>query len=168
MRITLLLLMAIVSSAGCSGTLPPKQSTPMEHYTKLVVRDINWEETALSEISHEDMITFVASQNRLSNVFRSEFAKYITEINFFDTVLYGDAQADAGTLILLPKIYTLKVGTYMPGGSYTGLLITRDGKHVAVYTAERRLKSGSSAMDSIEKLVRELGEDAASELPYAR
>jgi len=164
----MLLLLVCISCAGCSSNLPVKQITPMAGYNKLLVRNINWNETALSEISAKDQQTFMNSRDRLAGLFRAEFAKYIQGINFFDSVTYGDAQPETDTLILEPKIYTIKAGNYMPGGSYTGLLFTSTGKLVGKYTSERRLSSGSNPMDVIEKLVVELAEDAASRLPYAQ
>ena len=165
----LIFIFAVIAVAGCSG-IPLKNSTPMAKYNKLIVRNINWNETAISEIEGDDMKEYVASQPGLGEIFRAEFDKYIKEIRFFDKVIYGDAQADADTLILEPKIYTLKPRGYMPGASYTGLLKTADGKLIGKYTAERRLNQtiGSHSKGNIESLISELGEDAASRLPYAQ
>ena len=169
MRKVLLLMLSIVAFAGCSG-IPVKNSTSMANYNKLIVRNINWNETAISEITDEGMKEYIALQPKLSEIFRAEFEKYIRETHFFDKVSYGDAPADTETLILEPKVYTLKPTGFMPGATYTGLLLTADGKLVGKYTEERRLNQahGSKTMENIENLVRELGEDAASRLPYAR
>jgi len=164
----LLLIFSFAALAGCAG--PMKNSTPMANYSKLIVRNINWNETAVSEITAEGMTQYINAQPRLAEMFRSEFEKYINGMHFFDKVIYGDAPADAETLILEPKIYTLKPTGFMPGATYTGLLLTADGKLVGKYTEERRLNQGhgSKTMENLENLVRELGEDAASRLPYAR
>ena len=163
-----LFIMTIAFFAGCAG--PMKNSTPMANYSKLIVRNINWNETAVSEITADGMKQYIEAQPRLAEMFRAEFEKYIKKLNFFDKVNYGDAPADADTLILEPKIYTLKPTGFMPGATYTGLLLTADGKLVGKYTEERRLNQGhgSKTMENIENLVRELGEDAASRLPFAR
>lgn len=155
--------------AGCAAA-PAKDSTPLAAFNKLIVRDINWKETAVSEIEGKDLKEYIAAQPRLSEIFQKEFGKYIGDIRFFGTVTYGDAPADADTLILEPKIYTLKPGGFMPGADYTGLLKTSDGRLVGKYTYERRLNQAHSSkvMENIEELVTELGEDAASRLPYAR
>jgi len=165
----LLFMFAIVVFAGCSG-IPIKSSTPMANYHMLIVRNINWNETAISDITDDSMKEYIAAQPRLAELFRAEFEKYIREIGFFDKVVYGDAPADVDTLILEPKIYTLKPGGFMPGATYTGLLKTADGRLVGKYTAERRLNQSNDAntLENIEKLIKELGEDAASRLPYAR
>lgn len=165
----LFLMLSIAAFAGCS-IMPVKNSTPMAKYNKLIVRNINWNETAISEITVDGMKEYIASQPRLAEMFRAEFEKYIRDMRFFDKVIYGDAPADADTLILEPKIYNLKPGGFMPGATYTGLLKTVDGRLLGKYTEERRINQahGSKTMENIENLVRELGEDAASRLPYAR
>jgi hypothetical protein len=164
----LLLVLSVVVFAGCVG--PMKNSTPMANYNKLIVRNINWKETAISEVTEDGVKEYVAAQPRLAEMFRAEFEKYINGMHFFDKVIYGDATADADTLILEPKIYNLKPGGFMPGATYTGLLLTADGRLVGKYTEERRINQarGSKTMQNIEKLVTELGEDAASRLPFAR
>jgi hypothetical protein len=164
----LLLMLSVAVFAGCIG--PMKNSTPMANYNKLIVRNINWNETAVSEVNEDGMKEYIASQPRLAEMFRAAFEKYIGGIHFFDKVIYGDAPADADTLILEPKIYNLKPGGFMPGATYTGLLLSADGRLVGKYTEERRINQGhgSKTMENIEKLVTELGEDAASRLPYAR
>lgn len=163
-----LLMLSIAVYAGCA--VPMKNSTPMANYNKLIVRNINWNETAVSEITVDGMKEYIAAQPRLAEIFHAEFEKYIREIRFFDKILYGDAPTDADTLILEPKIYTLKPNGYTPGASYTGILKTADGRLVGKYTAERRLMQtiGSHTKENIESLITELGEDAASRLPYAR
>lgn len=162
----MLRVLLVVAIAGCGG-MPVKSDTPMANFHHLIVRNINWNETAVSELTGEEMKEFIASQPRLAELFRAVFEQYVKELGFFDTITFGEAGADADTLILEPKIYTLKPGGFMPGASYTGLLKTLDGKMVARYTAERRV-SGTGKMGNIEKLVRELAEDAAYRLPYAR
>ena len=165
----LFIMLFVFSLAGCAA-VPAKNSTPLAAFNKLIVRDINWKETAVSEIEGNDMKEYIAAQPRLGEIFRKEFGKNIGEIRFFDSVTYGDAPVDADTLILEPKIYTLKPGGFMPGADYTGLLKTSDGRLVGKYTYERRLNQApsSKSMENIEELVAELGEDAASRLPYAR
>jgi hypothetical protein len=169
MRKAILLMLSIFAFSGCSS-IPVKNSTPMANYNKLIVRNINWNETAVSELEGDGMKEFIASQPRLAEMFRAEFEKHIREIRFFDKITYGDNPADVDTLILEPKIYTLKPGGFMPGASYTGLLKTADGRRVGKYEAERRLNQnfGSHTLENIEKLIAELGEDAASRLPYAK
>jgi len=162
----LFLMLVIVVFAGCSA-IPVKSSTPMANYNKLIVRSINWNETAISDMNADDVKEYIASQHRLAELFQEIFERYAKETGFFEAISYGDVQADAETLILEPKIYTLKPSGYMPGASYTGLLKTKDGKQVGKYTAERRV-SGTNAMNTIEKLVKELAEDAGSKLPYAQ
>ncbi len=167
----LILVAVVIACAGCSS-IPAKSSTLMANYHKLIVRDINWKETATSEIPPDQMKEFIASQSELEGVFRAVFDRYVREIGYFDTIAYGSAQADSDTLVLIPKIYTLKPSGFMPGASYTGLLMSADGKLIGKYTEERRLSSSSSSPDKIKenakKLIMELAEDAASRLPYAR
>ena len=165
-RIYLLFLFILASCAG----MPLKSATPMAPYSKLMVRDVNWKETALSELGEKETGEFIAAQPVLTAKFRNEFAKYITMTGFFDKVSYGNASADSDTLVLEPKIYTMKAGGFMPGASYTGMLTSSDGRRVATYTAERRLNrnDNSGRLENIEQLVTELAEDAASMLPFAR
>ncbi len=167
----LLFIVIIIAITGCSS-MPVKSNTPMAPYHRLVVRDIDWGETAISEMAGDEMNRFIAAQPRLSELFRRKFDEYIREIRFFDSVTYGNAQADKYTVILMPKIYTLKPSGYMPGATYTGLLMTADGKLIGRYSEERRLGGSGSdpekVMGNIEKLIEELAEDAASRLPYAQ
>ena len=167
----LVLMMAVLACAGCSS-MPVKSSTPMAPYKKLIVRDINWTETATSEIAGDQMKEFISAQPMLNELFRTEFDKYIRENGVFETVTYGNAKPDSDTLILVPKIYTLRPGGFMPGASYTGLLMSADGKLIGKYTEERRLNDSNAGPDkmkgNIEKLIKELAEDAASRLLYAR
>ena len=164
-----LYMLFLFSVAGC-GAIPAKNDTPMAAFNRLIVRDVNWKETAVSEIEGNDMTEYIASQPGLSKLFREVFGKYIGEVRYFNQVAYGDAIPDGDTLVLEPKIYTLKPCGFMPGATYTGLLKTADGRLLATYVAERRLNQQrcSNAKDNIEKLVTELAEDAASRLPYAR
>ncbi len=163
----LLFMLALIVFTGCS-TIPAKNTTLLAKYNKLLVRNINWNETAISELAGDGMNEYIASQPRLNELFRVEFGNNISQTGLFDKVSYGDGQADADTLVLEPKIYTLKAGGYMPGASYTGLLKTADGKLVGKYAEERRTRSGSNPQDTIERLIKELAEDAASKLPFAR
>ena len=167
----LMLMASAILCIGCSS-MPVKSATPMAQYSTLIVRDINWKETAISELAGEQLKDFVAAQPRLNELFRSEFDKYMKDMGFFETITYGNAPAGPDALILLPKIYTLKPGGFMPGASYVGLLMSGDGRLIAKYGEERRLNSSGSAPEkavgNIEKLIRELAEDAASRLPYAR
>lgn len=163
--ILLILLFSLV--LGCAE-LPAKSNTPLAPFKKLLVRDINWKETAVSEIEGDNLKEYLAAQPRLSALFRTEFGKYIKDIHFFEQVDYGDGPADAETIILEPKIYTIKADSCMPGADYTGLLKTADGRLVGKYTSERRIYIDSKPIANIEKLIGELAEDAASLLPYAR
>lgn len=164
----LILMAAVIACVGCSS-VPVKSTTPKARYKKLIVRDINWKETATSEIAGDQMKEFISSQPRLNELFRSVFDRYIRAVGVFDAVTYGDAQPDSDTLVLVPKIYTLKPGGFMPGASYTGLLVSSDGRLIGKYTEERRLGgSGAGAEEikgNIEKLIKELAEDAATRLP---
>ena len=81
----LIFMLAIAAVAGCSS-IPVKSTTPMAKYHKLIVRNINWNETATSDITGDAMKEFVAAQPRLDMVFRAEFGKYIKETGFFDTI----------------------------------------------------------------------------------
>lgn len=167
---TLILIVAVLACAGCSS-MAVNSSNLKAQYKKLIVRDINWKETATSEITGDQMKEFISSQPMLNELFRAEFDKNIRKIGIFDAVAYGNAQPDSDTLTMVPKIYTLKPTGFMPGASFTGFLLSADGKLVGTYSEERRLSSSSSDPEkikgNIEKLVRELAEDAASKLPYA-
>lgn len=167
----LILIVAVITCFGCSS-VPINSSKPKAHYKKLIVRDINWKETATSEISVDQMKGFTSSQPMLNELFHTEFDKNIKWVGVFDAIAYGNAMPDSDTLILVPKINTLKPNGFMPGASFTGLLLSADGKLIGTYSEERRLNSSSSDPEkikgNIEKLVRELAEDAASMLPYAR
>lgn len=171
MRKLIIYIAVIIACAGCSS-MPISSSKLTGHYNKLIVRDINWKETATSEIPDEQMKEFISSQFTLNELFLTEFDKYIKKVGTFDTIAYGNVQPDAETLILVPKIYTLKPVGFMPGASFTGLLLSADGKLIDKYSEERRIHSSSSNPEkikgNIEKLVKELAEDAASKLPYAR
>jgi hypothetical protein len=165
----LVLLAAMLACAGCTR-VPVKSSTPLAHYNRLIVRDINWKETATSEISGDQLREFNAAQPALNELFRTEFDRHVRTLGFFDAITYGNVQPEAGTLVLVPKIYTLKPGGFMPGASYTGLLMSPGGKLLAKCTEERRLNDSNAGpekmRENVEKLVRELAEDAASRLPF--
>jgi hypothetical protein len=171
MRKILILIVAVIACAGCSS-IPTNSSKSKVQYKKLIVRDINWKETATSEIAGDQLKEFISAQPMLNELFRTEFDKYIKEVGVFDSIAYGNAQPDSDTLILVPKIYTLKPDGFMPGATFTGLLLSADGKLIGTYSEERRLNSSGSNPEkvkgNIEKLVKELAEDAASKLPYAR
>jgi len=158
--------------SGCAG-MPAKQDTPMASYNNLIVRPINWSETVTDKISGEEAKTFAAAQPQLSQIFQSEFDKYIVETGYFASVKQSsDACTDASALVLEPKIATLDPGIrWVIGGiaSYQGVLKTCEGKVVAKYSASRKVGRPvySTMMGSIETLVKELGEDAASKLPEA-
>lgn len=166
----LIFIVAVLACVSCSS-MAVNSSKPRAQYKKLIVRDINWKETATSEITGDQMKEFISSQPMLSELFRSEFDKNIRKIGVFDVVAYGNAHPDSDTLTLVPKIYTLKPIGFMPGASFTGFLLSADGKLIGTYSEERRLNSRSSDPEkikgNIEELVRELAEDAASKLPYA-
>jgi hypothetical protein len=167
----LILIAAVLACIGCSS-MAANVSKPKAQYKKLIVRDINWKETATSEITGDQMKEFISLQPMLNELFRTEFDKNIREIGVFGAVTYGNAQPDSDTLTLVPKIYTLKPIGFMPGASFTGFLLSADGKLIGTYSEERRLNSSSSDPEkikgNIETLIRELAEDAASRLPYAR
>lgn len=167
MRKILILFVAVFACVGCSS-MAVNSNKPKVHYKKLIVRDINWKETATSDIPGDQMKEFIASQPMLNEMFHAEFDKHIKKIDAFDVVAYGNAQPDSDTLILVPKIYTLKPIGFMPGASFTGFLLSADGRLVGRYSEERRLNSSSSDPEkirgNIEILVRELAEDAASNL----
>jgi hypothetical protein len=166
----LILVVAVLACAGCSS-MAVNSSGPKAHYKKLIVRDINWKETATSEITGDQLKGFISSQPMLNELFRTEFDKNIRKIGVFDSVAYGNTQPDSDTLTLVPKIYTLKPIGFMPGASFTGFLLSADGELIRTYSEERRLNSSSTDPENIkaniEKLIRELAEDAASNLPYA-
>ncbi len=162
MKKILFFILFVFVCAGCS-------SVPKAKYSKLIVRDINWKETATSEIEGEQMKEFIASQPMLNKLFQTEFDNYIRGRVTFESIAYGNAQADSNTLIMVPKIYTLKPGGYMPGASFTGFLLSADGKLLGTYSEERRLGTSGDKdkiKGNIEKLIKELAEDAASRLPY--
>lgn len=152
--------------------MPIDNAIPKGMYKKLIVRNINWNETSTSEIAGEQMREFIASQTRLNELFRSEFDNYIKKTSIFNSVSYGDSAPDPDTLIMIPKIYTLKPTGFMPGASFTGFLVSPDGKLIRTYSEERRLNDSRSDPElvrgNIEKLIRELAEDAASNFPCAR
>ena len=166
----LILIVTVFACTGC-GSVAVNSSTPATNYKNLIVRDINWKETATCDITGDQMKEFISSQPMLNELFRAEFDKNIRKTGVFDAVVYGNALPDSVTLTLVPKIYTLKPIGFMPGASFTGFLLSADGKLIGTYSEERRLNSTSSDPEkikgNIEKLVRELGEDAASKLPYA-
>ena len=158
----LVFILVAFTCAGCS-------SVPKAKYSKLIVRDINWKETATSEISGDQIMEFIASQPMLNNLFHTEFDKYIRGRVIFDHIVYGNEKPDSNTLIMVPKIYTLKPGGYMPGASFTGFLLSADGKLLGTYSEERRLGTSGNPekiKGNIQNLIKELAEDAASKLPY--
>lgn len=165
----LILIVAIFACVSCSS-MAVNSSKLLSQYNKLIVRDINWQETATSEITGDQMKEFISSQPMLNELFRTEFDKNIKKIGVFYAVAYGNALPDSDTLTLVPKIYTLKPIGFMPGASFTGFMLSPDGKLIGTYSEERRLNSSSSDPEkikgNIEKLIRELAEDAASKLPY--
>lgn len=165
----LILIAALLACVGCSS-MAVNSNKPKTQYKKLIVRDINWKETAISDITGDQMKEFISSQPMLNELFRTEFNKNIIKTGVFDAVSYGNTQPDSDTLTMVPKIYTLKPIGFMPGASFTGFLLSADGKLIRTYSEERRLHSSSSDPEkikgNIEKLVRELAEDAASKLPY--
>jgi|GEM_PF-1639086 len=161
----------IMVVTGCSS-IPPKKDTPMASYTNLIVRPINWHDTSVDKISGNETKDFVEAQPKLSNLFQEEFKKNITKIEYFTNVSFGDGPADANTLILEPRIASLDPGIrmVMPGtATYLGVLKTAEGKEVAKYSARRTVgrQVWTTMMGAIEDLTKELGEDAASELPKA-
>ncbi len=158
----LIFILVVFACVGCS-------SVPKAKYSKLIVRDINWKETATSEIKGEQMKEFIASQPMLNDLFHAEFDKYIRGRVTFESIAYGNAQPDSNTLVMVPKIYTLKPGGHMPGASFTGFLLSVDGKLLGTYSEERRLLTSGGPekiKGNIEILIKELAEDAASRLPY--
>ncbi len=162
MKKILILILFILACAGCS-------SVPKAKYSRLIVRDINWNETATSQIEGEQMKEFIASQSMLNKLFQSEFDKYIRGRATFDSIEYGSAPPDANTLVMVPKIYTLKPGGFMPGATFTGFLLSADGKLLGTYSEERslgNLGAPKKIKGNIETLIEELAEDAASRLPY--
>jgi hypothetical protein len=167
----LILIVAGLVCVGCS-TVSVDSSKTKAQYKKLLVRDINWKETSTSEITGVQMKEFISSQPMLNDLFRAELDKHMKVTRVFETITYGDAQPDSDTLVLVPKIYTLKPDGFMPGASFTGFLLSADGKLIATYSEERRLNSAKPNPEkvkaNIEKLITELAEDAASRLPYAR
>jgi hypothetical protein len=171
MKRYLILIVALIACAGCSS-VPVNGATAKARYKKLIVRDINWKETATSEIEGEQMREFIASQPVLNETFHRVFDKYIKELGVFESIAYGIAQPDPDTEVMVPKIYTLKPDGYMPGASFTGFLLSPDGKLIGTYSEERRLNSSGSNPEkvkgNIEKLIKELAEDAASRFPYKR
>lgn len=158
--------------SGCSG-LPAKQSTPMASYNNLIVRPINWSDTVTDKISGDEAKIFADAQPRLAQMFMSEFDKYIAKTGYFISVKQSaESCTDSSTLVLEPKIVTLDPGIrWVINGvaSYQGVLKTCDGKLVAKYNASRQVSRPiySTMMGTIETLVKELGEDAASKLPEA-
>ncbi len=163
-----LLILIVLSFAfiGCA-TIPVKSSTRLANYNKMIVKNINWKETAVSEITDKELKQFIDAQPRLNEIFRIEFAKRIKEVGYFDTLADDSAQPDSTTLILEPKIYTLKLGSYMPGATFTGFLKTSEGKMIGSFTAERREMS-AHGLETIEILMKELAEDAAANMPFTK
>jgi hypothetical protein len=171
MRNILVFIVVIVACAGCAS-VPINNAIPKGMCKKLIVRNINWNETSTSEITGEQMREFIASQAKLNELFQSEFDNYIKKLRVFYSVSYGESVPDPDTLIMIPKIYTLKPTGFMPGASFTGFLVSPDGKLIRTYSEERRLNDSRSDPElikgNIEKLIRELAEDAASNFPCAR
>lgn len=164
-------LSAIVLS-GCSGAIA-KKDTPMASYNKLVVRSINWSDTATDKISGDEAKEFSAAQSKLQGIFKEEFAKYVQKLGYFDLVEYSDTPCtDPNALVLEPRIASLDPGIrwVMPGmATYMGVLKNTEGKVIARYTAKRSVGRPvySTMMGAIETLITELGEDAASEIQNA-
>lgn len=158
-------------SSGCS-TAPVHEGIAKAGLTKLIVRDITWKETATSDLHGEQLQEFIASQPRLNELFQRVFDTYIKERGVFESISYGNANPDSATLVMVPKIYTLKPDGFMPGATFTGFLLSPDGSLLGTYTEERRLnRSGHDPeriKENIEKLLMELAEDAASRLPHDR
>jgi len=158
-------------ATGCSS-IPAKKDTPMASYTNLIVRPINWHDTAVDKISGDEVKEFVSAQPKLAGLFQNEFGKNIDKTGYFANVTYGDGSADANTLVLEPRIASLDPGIrmVMPGtATYFGVLKNADGKIIAKYSAKRTVgrQVWTTMMGAIEDLAKELGEDAASELPKA-
>lgn len=158
--------------SGCAG-MPAKSDTPMASYNNLVVRPIKWSETVTDKISGDEVKEYADAQPKLSELFVSEFDKYIAETGYFASVKQStDACADPATLVLEPKIVSLDPGirwVINGAATYQGVLKKCDGTVVAKYSASRKVGRPvySTMMGSIETLVKELGEDAASKLPEA-
>jgi hypothetical protein len=158
--------------SGCAG-MPVKQDTPMASFNNLIVRPINWSETVTDKISGDEVKAYTDAQPQLTQIFQSEFDKYIVETGYFASVKQSaDACADPATLVLEPKIVSLDPGirwVINGAATYQGVLKKCDGTLVAKYSALRRVGRPvySTMMGSIETLVKELGEDAASKLPEA-
>ncbi|QOX80795.1 hypothetical protein FY034_17375 (plasmid) [Trichlorobacter lovleyi] len=162
---------AVLLLSGCAG-VTAKKDTPMASYNKLIVRSINWSETATDKISGDETKEFVAAQPKLQGMFKEEFSKYVQKLGYFENVEYSDSMSEANALILEPRIASLDPGIrwVMPGmATYMGVLKTSDGKVVAKYTAKRTVGRPvySSMMGAIETLISELGEDAASNIHQA-
>lgn len=164
-------ILAVLLCAGCSS-VPVNPNLPNGLYKKLIVRDINWKETATSDIPAEKMSDFISWQPGLNELFRSEFISDLRKTGTFDDIAYGDKKPDADTLTLVPKIYTLRPVGFMPGATFTGFLVAPDGKLLATYSEERRMVGNRDSVkdmkENIESLIRELAEDAAAHLPYRR
>lgn len=163
---------AVLLLSGCAG-VTPKKDTPMASYNKLVVRSINWNDTATDKISGEEQKEFAAAQPKLQEMFKVEFDKYVKQLGYFEVVEFSDAPCtDATALLLEPRIASIDPGIrwVMPGmATYMGILKNNEGKVVAKYNAKRTVGRPvySTMMGAIETLVSELGEDAASEIHKA-
>ncbi len=169
---TVLAALSTLFLSGCAG-VAAKKDTPMASYNKLIVRSINWNETATDKIAGDEAKEFASAQPKLQGKFNEEFAKYVQKLGYFDSVEYSDAPCtDTTALILEPRIASLDPGIrwVMPGmATYMGVLKTNDGKIVAKYTAKRTVSRPiySTMMGAIETLIGELGEDAASDIHKA-
>lgn len=170
--VLLLALTSLMMLSACSG-VPAKKDTPLAAYNILIVRPLNWSDTITDKITGDETKEFVAAQPKLSSLFQTEFEKYASKLDYFDQVIFSADKSPEGAVILEPKIATLDPGIrwVMPGTAfYQGTLKTADGKVVGQYTAKRAVSRPiySTMMGSIETLITELGEDAASKIPKAK
>lgn len=167
------LALCFMSLIGCAG-VTAKKDTPMASYSKMIVRPINFNDTATDKITGDEVAEFKSSWPSLQNKFQSEFEKYIKDTGYFDSVLFNtEAVSDTNTIILETRISSLDPGIrmIMPGeASYLGTLKSSEGKIVARYSAKRKVGRPmfSTMAGTIEKLVTELGEDAATQIGEAK
>ncbi len=171
--VTVLLVLGGMSLVGCSG-IPAKKDTPLANYGKLIVRPVDFAETATDKIDASEVAAYKASWQSLGDKFKSEFDKNIKETGYFDQVLYSaDAVADKNSVVLETKIVSLDPGIrwVMPGVAfYQGTLRNSEGKTIGKYSAKRSVSRPitSTMAGAIESLVSELGEDAASSIGEAK
>ena len=167
------LALCLMSLVGCAG-ITAKKDTTLANYNKIIVRPINFNDTATDKITGDEVALYKASWPSLDAKFQAEFEKYIKRTGYFDSVVFSsDAVADSNTVVLEAKIPSLDPGIRMvlpAEATYLGTLKNSEGKLVGRYSAKRTASRPlfSTLSGTVDNLVTELGEDAGSQISEAR